>query len=43
MFSLERIFSFFQQKKIWENLEKMCFSSVISTNFAILRPNFAKF
>ncbi len=42
-FLLERIFSFFLTKKIWEILEKMCFSSVISTNFAILRPNFAKF
>jgi hypothetical protein len=35
------MFSFFD-KKIWENLDKYVYSSVISTNFAILEEKFTK-
>jgi hypothetical protein len=41
VFSLERIFSFFQQKNLG-NFGEMYFSSVISTNFTISKPNFCQ-
>jgi len=43
MFSLGSKFLPFFNKKIWEILEKMCFSSVVFTNLQILRQNSSKF
>jgi hypothetical protein len=39
---LEQFFLLYFDTRIWGNFGKMCFSSVISTNFAIYVANLAK-